>query len=95
MKELAIWAAVIATAALLVACGVPFAAVGGTFTLLCVIGFVAIEFWNITRWFAKLSARLSDAPAPDAVDRVMGIMDKSEREYAGTRNASQERRKHG
>lgn len=93
MKELGIWATILVVVALLVLCGVPFEAVGGTLTFVFVLAFVAVEFWNITRGIAKLWARLSGDPAPGSVDRSLGMLDRSEREYAGTRNAAQDLRR--
>lgn len=93
MKELGVWAAVIGIAALLVLAGVPFDAVGGTFAFLCVVAFIAVEFWNVTRLIAKFAAWLDGEPVPDSVDRSLGQLDRNEREYAGTRNAAQDLRR--
>lgn len=95
MKELAIWAGVTATLALLVWAGVPFEPLVGTLALLMFFAWIVVEFFNITRWLAKLSAHLvgePSEPAPDSVDRTLGKLDRSEGEYAGTRNDKQRRK---
>jgi len=89
VKEFAIWAAILVVAALLVFVGLPVEAVGGTFAFVCFVAWIVIEFWNLTRMVAKISAWLVGEPAPGSVDRTMGLMDRHEREYAGTRNAAQ------
>jgi len=89
VKRAGIWTATLSGVAVLL-CFAPLAVLS-TIAFLSFVLFLAIEFLNVTHLIAKIAHRLAGEPAPDTVDRTLGLMYGAEREYANTRNDRQRR----